>query len=171
MKYIPVRRDKGATGWKSHRPFAGLGESTQIVAQASQGRRPAGVLQFSGGHLPRSALRWPAQSLPFRVRLDLRPRRSAGSGLTLTRPRRSSGLSAAVKVVRSMASSEATPPHAWRLRTIQRHEQRELTVSQADRAQCLIEMAASDACRPLHMKAEATVANPQRGFERNDIYP
>jgi hypothetical protein len=48
--------------------------------------------------------------LPFRVKLSLRLRRSAGSGLILTRPRRCSGLSAAVKVVRSMASSDATGP-------------------------------------------------------------
>jgi hypothetical protein len=51
-----------------------------------------------------------SRAVPFRVRLSLRPRRSDGSAVTLTRPRRSSGLSAAVKVVRSMASSEATGP-------------------------------------------------------------
>jgi hypothetical protein len=48
--------------------------------------------------------------LPFPVSLIRRPRRSDGSMVTLTRPRRSSGLSAAVNVVRSTASSDATDP-------------------------------------------------------------
>lgn len=46
--------------------------------------------------------------LPCGVSFSRRPRRSEGFVTTLTRPRRTSGLSAAVKVVRSMASSDAT---------------------------------------------------------------
>ena len=44
---------------------------------------------------------------PFAVRVMRRPRPSAGSGVILSRPRRRKGLRAAVKVVRSIASSEA----------------------------------------------------------------
>jgi hypothetical protein len=49
-----------------------------------------------------------SRALPCDVRLNRRLRRSSRSGATLTSPRRSSGFSAAVRVVRSMASSEAT---------------------------------------------------------------
>lgn len=45
---------------------------------------------------------------PFGVSVIRRLRPSSGSGVTLIRPRRSKGFSAAVKVVRSIASSEAT---------------------------------------------------------------
>jgi hypothetical protein len=47
---------------------------------------------------------------PFAVRVRMRLLWSAGSGVTLMSPRRSSGFSAAVKVVRSIASREATGP-------------------------------------------------------------
>ncbi len=47
---------------------------------------------------------------PSGVRFRMRLLRSAGSGVIWTNLRRSSGLSAAVSVVRSMASSEATGP-------------------------------------------------------------
>ena len=49
-------------------------------------------------------------SCPLAVRLKTRLRRSAGSGAIFTSPRRSRGLSAAVNVVRSIASREATGP-------------------------------------------------------------
>ena len=45
---------------------------------------------------------------PFGVNVIRRARRSCGSGLILSRARRRNGLRAAVKVVRSMASSDAT---------------------------------------------------------------
>ena len=45
---------------------------------------------------------------PAGVSVIRRPRLSSGSAVTTTRPRRSNGLSAAVSVVRSMASSDAT---------------------------------------------------------------
>jgi hypothetical protein len=45
---------------------------------------------------------------PFAVRVNRRPRPSAGSVVILSRPRRRKGLRAAVKVVRSIASSKAT---------------------------------------------------------------
>jgi hypothetical protein len=45
---------------------------------------------------------------PFAVSVIRRPRPSAGSAVTLTRRRRHKGFRAAVKVVRSMASSKAT---------------------------------------------------------------
>lgn len=52
-----------------------------------------------------------ARSLrPFSVRMRTRLRRSDGSDSTVTRPRRSRGFNAAVRVVRSMASREATGP-------------------------------------------------------------
>ena len=56
-----------------------------------------------------------------------------------TRLRRSSGLSAAVSVVRSIASRTATAADVRRLWTVQRHHQRELAVGQAERAQHLVE--------------------------------
>ena len=61
--------------------------------------------------------------LPAGVRLTRRPRRSAGSLATVTRPRRWSGLSAAVSVVRSMASrvaTDASPAGSGRLSDIMR---------------------------------------------------
>jgi len=51
-----------------------------------------------------------SRRLPLSVRTRTRLRRSAGSFRTLTRPRRCSGFRAAVSVVRSMASREATGP-------------------------------------------------------------
>jgi|HubBroStandDraft_2_1064218.scaffolds.fasta_scaffold07257_2 hypothetical protein len=45
---------------------------------------------------------------PFAVRVIRRPRPSSGSAVILSRPRRRKGLRAAVKVVRSIASSKAT---------------------------------------------------------------
>jgi len=59
-------------------------------------------------------------------------------------------------------------PHARRLRTIQRHEQRELAVGQTERPQCLVEMPCHRPSRPLHVQTEATIANQQRSFKRND---
>jgi hypothetical protein len=47
---------------------------------------------------------------PFAVRVVRRLRRSLASAVTLTRPRRCNGFRAAVKVVRSIASSDATAP-------------------------------------------------------------
>ena len=46
--------------------------------------------------------------LPFAVSNSIRLRRSAGSGETFTSPRCSSGFKAAVRVVRSIASNDAT---------------------------------------------------------------
>ncbi len=45
---------------------------------------------------------------PFAVRVIRRPRPSAGSAVILSKPRRRKGLRAAVNVVRSIASNEAT---------------------------------------------------------------
>jgi hypothetical protein len=59
-------------------------------------------------------------------------------------------------------------PHARRLRTIQRHQQRVLTVRQPDRPQCLVEIPRQRPRRPLHVQTEATIANPQRNFKRNN---
>ena len=50
--------------------------------------------------------------LPLVVNLRIRLRRSEGSAVIWTNPRRSSGFSAAVRVVRSIASSDATGPIA-----------------------------------------------------------
>ena len=58
---------------------------------------------------------------PFGVRVIRRARPSVGSGVILTRPRRWRGLRAAVRVVRSIASSDATaamPVGSGRLRDI-----------------------------------------------------
>jgi len=51
-----------------------------------------------------------SKRFPFGVNASKRPRRSSGSALTLIRRRRFNGLSAAVKVVRSIASNDATDP-------------------------------------------------------------
>jgi len=51
---------------------------------------------------------WASRRRPLTVSLRMRLRRSAGSGDTSTSPRRSSGFSAAVSVVRSIASNDAT---------------------------------------------------------------
>jgi hypothetical protein len=61
--------------------------------------------------------------LPAGVRLNRRPRRSAGSLVTVSRPRRWSGLIAAVRVVRSMArrvATETNPAGSGRLSDIKR---------------------------------------------------
>jgi hypothetical protein len=46
--------------------------------------------------------------MPLVVKAIIRLRRSPGSLVTLTNPRRSNGFNAAVNVVRSMASKDAT---------------------------------------------------------------
>ena len=58
--------------------------------------------------------------------------------------------------------------HARRLRTIQRHEQRELTVRQTERPQCLVEMPCHCPRRPLHVQTKATIADAQCSFKRNN---
>jgi hypothetical protein len=51
---------------------------------------------------------WANNVIPFGVRAIKRLRRSAGSGVTFTNPRRCSGFNAAVNVVRSIASKDDT---------------------------------------------------------------
>jgi len=52
--------------------------------------------------------------------------------------------------------------HTGWLRTVERHHQRELSIRQAERTECVVEAASESSCRPLHMKTETGVAYQQR---------
>lgn len=49
--------------------------------------------------------------------------------------------------------------HPWRFRPVQRHQQRELPVGQADRAQRLVEAPGQRPCRSLYVQAETGIAD------------
>jgi hypothetical protein len=90
-------------------PFLGVAHDQERARKSFRSRSPsrrstsiAACVFFHIGTALVSNLR------PCAVRIIRRPRRSAGSGVILTRPRRCRGLRAAVKVVRSMARRDAT---------------------------------------------------------------
>jgi hypothetical protein len=55
--------------------------------------------------------------------------------------------------------------HGWRLRLVERHEKRELSLCDSDRPQCLIEAARQRPCRSLHLQAQAMITHVMRNFE------
>jgi hypothetical protein len=90
-----------------HFPFTGA--NYESACKSLRSRSPscsststAACVFFHMGTARRSSLR------PFAVSSIKRPRRSAGSAVILTKLRRCRGFRAAVKVVRSIARSEAT---------------------------------------------------------------
>ena len=151
----------------THRPFAGLGESTQITPQTIGVALRQERFNFQVGILPDrrsvgeqgpalSRQTHPSTTPVHRIRGDL------DQAAPLERLERG-GQGGAIH-----GQQRRHRPPARRLRAIQRHEQRELTVGQPDRAQCLIEIPGQCPCRPLHVQTEATIANPQRGCKRNN---
>jgi hypothetical protein len=62
--------------------------------------------------------------------------------------------------VRSIASNSAT------LGAVQRHQERELAAGQTDRSHQLVEAARHRPRGPLQMQAQAGIAHPDRGLER-----
>lgn len=60
-------------------------------------------------------------------------------------------------------------PHGWRLRAVQRHEQRKLTVGEVQRAEGQVEAAGQGTGGALHVQAEAMVPNEQCGGIRERI--
>ena len=93
----------------------------------------------------------------------MRVRRSDWSFSTFTNPRRSSGFKAAVKVVRSIASRDATGPidgGSGRFRDIKR----ELPVCQPEWTQYVIKSPRQCSRRALHVKTEAAIPHKERGF-------
>jgi hypothetical protein len=58
-------------------------------------------------------------------------------------------------------------PDRWRVRTIERHEQRELAAGEAEGAEGLVEPPRQCPRRPLRVQAEAVIAHQQGGFERD----
>lgn len=58
--------------------------------------------------------------------------------------------------------------HIGRYRAVERHQQRELSVGDIERAQPLVEPAGKGARGTLHMQAEAGVLHMQGGIERNE---
>lgn len=53
-------------------------------------------------------------------------------------------------------------PHWWRFRSIERHEERELTVGEFERSQFLIKAPSQGACRTLHVETETPVFHQER---------
>ena len=93
----------------NHRPCAESGESTQIVPQTIGVAFRQERFHLQVGILPdRRSVGEQGPALSRQTHPSTTP--VCRIRVTLTRPRRSSGLTAAVKVVRSMASSDATDP-------------------------------------------------------------
>jgi hypothetical protein len=61
--------------------------------------------------------------------------------------------------------------HAGRLRAIERHEQRELAVGKAERAESIVEAAREGAGRALDAEAEAAVADAEGSLKRKSRGP
>ena len=59
--------------------------------------------------------------------------------------------------------------HGRWLRTIERHQKRELPVGQVQRAQGIIEEAGKMARRPLCVQAQAAIPHYQGGLEREGV--
>jgi hypothetical protein len=152
---------------KSHRPFAGLGESSQVAPQTIEVAVLQERLNFQVGMLPdwhRIGEQSPALS-----------RQTQPSTTPVSRIWADLDQAAALQRLECGGQGGAIHgqqrghrPHARRLRTIQRHQQRELAVRQPHRAQCVVETPCQRPCRPLHVQTEATIANQQRSFKRND---
>jgi hypothetical protein len=151
----------------SHRPFAGLGEGTQIAPQTIGVALWQERFNFQVGILP-----------DWRSVGEQGPALSRQTHPSTTPVCRIWGyLDQAAALQRLDCGGQGGAihgqqrchrPHAGRLRTIQRHEQRELTIGQPDRPQCRVEIPGQCPCRPLHVQTEATIANPQRGCKRNN---
>jgi hypothetical protein len=154
---------------KSHRPFAGLGESTQTVPQAIGVAVRQKRFHFQVGFFPdRRCVGQQRSSLSRKTQPSTTPVSRIWADLDQAAPLQRlerGGQGGAIH-----GQQRCHGPHARRLRTVQRHQQRELTVGQPERAQCLVEIPGQCPCRPLHVQAEATIANPQRGCKRNDIH-
>ena len=165
MKYICLGYIQPDTG-KGRRTF-GLGECPQVAAQAIG----VAVLQprfnFQVGSLPdRRSVGEQSPALWRQTQPSTTPVSRIWAHLDQAAPLQRlecGGQGGAIH-----GQQRGHRPHARRLRTIQRHEQRELTVRQTDRAQCLVEIPCQRPCRPLHVQTEATIANQQRSFKRND---
>jgi len=59
--------------------------------------------------------------------------------------------------------------HCWRFGAVERHQQRELAVSEFERAKFLVEAAGESAGCTLDMQAETALFDHQRCFERQDF--
>jgi hypothetical protein len=161
VKSISVHRDKG--------PFAGLGESPQIVPQAIGVALRQERFDFQVGILPdRRSVGKQGPALSRKTQPSTTPVSRICADLDQATPFQRlerGGQGGAIH-----GQQRRHRPYARRLRTIQRHQQRELTIGQPDRPQCLVEIPGQRPCRPLHVQAEATIANPQRGCKRNNIH-
>jgi hypothetical protein len=150
-----------------HRPFAGLGESTQVAAQTIGIGVRQQCFNFQVGILPdRRSVGEQGPALSRQTQPSTTPVSRIGVDLDQTAPLqrlKCGGQGGAIH-----GQQRGHRPHARRLRTIQRHEQGELTVGQPDRAQCLVKIPCECPCRPLHVQTEATIADPQRNFKRNN---
>ena len=105
-----------------------------------------------------------SRSQPAGVSSSRRLRRSSGSWMIVTRPRRSSGLSAAVSVVRSIASSDATDfiGAGWGRFSDISSENWPLVRSSGRSTSSKIRARLR---RALHVQAQAAIAHHQRRFE------
>ena len=151
----------------SHRPFAGSGESTQIAPQTIGVALRQERFNFQVGILPdRRSVGEQGPALSRQTQPSTTPVGRIWADLDQAAPLQRlerGGQGGAIH-----GQQRCHRPHARRLRTIQRHEQRELTVGQADRPQGRVEIPGQCPCRPLNVQTEATIANPQRGCKRNN---
>jgi len=96
------------------------------------------------------------QSRPSPVSVKMRLRRSDGSCDISTNPRRSRGFNAAVNVVRSIASKDATGP--WTAAPDDSgHQERKLPIGKCEWAQDFVETPRQSARRALHVEAETAI--------------
>src|SRR5271167_2587792 len=99
---LHVRENRGVAAWT----LATIGKNAQIAPKAVRVSIRKEALDLLVGTLPNGSRRVNIL-IPLGVRAINRLRRSAGSEVTVTNPRRSNGFNAAVKVVRSIASRDA----------------------------------------------------------------
>jgi hypothetical protein len=152
---------------KTHRRFAGLGESAQVAAQASGFALRQQRFDFQVGMLPdRHSTGEQSPALSRQTDPSATPVSRIWADLDQAAPLQRlecGGQGGAIH-----GQQRGHRPHPRRLRTIQRHQQRELAVRQPDRPQRLIETPCQCPCRSLHVQTEAAVANQQRSFKRNN---
>ncbi len=152
---------------KSYRPFAGSGESAQVAAQVSRFALRQECFNFQVGILP-DRHRAGQHSLAFsrQTYSSTTPVLRIWADLDQAAPLQRLKCGRQGGAIHGQQRGHRSHPR--RLRTIQRHQQRELTVRQPDRPQCLVEVPGQCPCRSLHVQTEATIANQQRSFKRNN---
>ena len=151
------RRSMGATCQESSRKVARKVSALDCVSE----RSVSACVRVQIGAAAASSAR------PAAVRINRRPRLSALVHLHLDQATALQRLEISGQRRAIHCQQRRDILHVRRLRTIERHQERELALRQANRAQCIVKAPRQRARRALDVQAQAMVAHMQRQGERH----